>query len=33
VYFVTFFKKEFGQIRSILAGNSGYKRNLHWNVV
>jgi hypothetical protein len=33
VYFVTFFKQEFGQIRSILAGNSGYKRNLHWNVV
>jgi hypothetical protein len=30
VYFVTFFKKKFRQIRSILAGNSGYKRNLHW---
>jgi len=30
VYFVTFFKQKFGQIRSILAGNSGYKRNLHW---
>jgi hypothetical protein len=30
VYFVTFFKQEFSQIRPILAGNSGYKRNLLW---
>ncbi len=30
VYFVAFFKKEFGKIRSILAGNSGNKSNLHW---